>query len=61
MLEKLLGAGSFGGSIGHLAHRQAILPTFSGKLGLSFVVQIMPPAFLQCWALISFTLVIHFQ
>jgi hypothetical protein len=39
MLEKLLGVGSFGGSIGHLVLHQNILPTFSNKLSLPFMVQ----------------------
>ncbi len=47
MLEKLLGAGSFDGSIDHLIHCQAVLPTSNG-LGLLFVVQTFVPAFLKC-------------
>jgi hypothetical protein len=38
MLEKLFGARSFGGSIGHLVHRHAILIVFLGELGLPHVV-----------------------
>ncbi len=45
MLEKLLGAGSFGGSIGHLVLHQAILLTFSNKLSLPFMVQTTALAF----------------
>jgi len=37
-LEKLLGAGSFGGSIDHLARSQTILHVFSNRLNLPFVV-----------------------
>ncbi len=56
MLEKLLGAGSFDGSIDHLVHCQAILPTSLNGFGLLFVVQIFVPAFLRCWTFIT-----HFQ
>ncbi len=37
-LEKLLSAGSFGGSIGHLAHYQSILFASSGELNLLSMV-----------------------
>jgi hypothetical protein len=60
-LEKLLGAGSFGGFIGHLVHCHAILPTFSNGFGLLSIVWIASSTFLGCWALITLTLVIHFQ
>ncbi len=58
---KLLSVGSFGGSIGHLVHRQAILPAFSGRLNLPFVVRTIALAFLRCWALITPTFIIRFQ
>jgi hypothetical protein len=37
-LEKLLGVGSFNGSINHLAHCQAIFLSFLGRFGLLFLV-----------------------
>jgi hypothetical protein len=37
-LEKLFGAGSFGGYISHLLCRQAIFFASSGKLNLLFIV-----------------------
>jgi hypothetical protein len=61
MLEKLLGVRSFGGSIGHLAHCQAIFLAFLGRIGLRYVVQTIAPTFLGCWALIAFALDIYFQ
>jgi hypothetical protein len=61
MLEKLLGAKSFGGSIGHLTCHHAILFIYLGKFGLLFVVQIITPAFLGCWALIALAFVTCFQ
>jgi hypothetical protein len=60
-LGKLFGVGFFGGSIGHLAHCQATLPTSLGRIGLHFVVQTIAPTFLGCWALIVLALVICFQ
>jgi hypothetical protein len=57
MLEMLLGAGSFGGSINHLTCRHATLLGSSSKLGLPFVVWTISPTFLGCWALIIFTLI----
>jgi len=60
-LEKSLGVGSFGGSINHLVHCQSTLPVFLDMFGLSFMVRIVAPVFLGCWALIALTLVIHFQ
>jgi hypothetical protein len=60
MLEKLLGAGSFGGFIGYLAHHQTTFFASLGKFGLLFVVQIITLAFLGCWALISLTFVTYF-
>ncbi len=59
-LEKLFGVGSFGGYISYLACRQAIFLVFLGELGLPFVVQIVAPTFLGCWALITFTFVTCF-
>jgi hypothetical protein len=61
MLEKLLGVGSFNCSIGHLVHRQTILLVFLGGFGLPFVDWTVALAFLGCWALIAFALVIHYQ
>ncbi len=52
-LEKSLGVGSFGGSM----NDRVLLDMF----GLSFMVRIVAPVFLGCWALIALTLVIHFQ
>jgi len=60
-LEKLLGAKSFGGFMGHLVCRQAIFLASSSKLGLPSIVQTIAPAFLGCWALITLTFVTHFQ
>jgi hypothetical protein len=60
MLEKLFGARSFGGSIGHLDHHHAILIVFLGELGLPHVVQTTAFAFLGCWALIALPFVTHF-
>jgi hypothetical protein len=60
MLEKLFGVGSFGGSICHPTHCQAIL-AFLGKLGFPFVIWTIAFAFLGCWALIIFTFIIHFK
>jgi hypothetical protein len=60
MLEKLLGVGSFGGSIGHLIHCQATLPIFSNELSFLFMVHTTAPTFLGCWALIILALVICF-
>jgi hypothetical protein len=40
-LEKLFGAGTFGGFINHMAHYQAILPIFSSRLNLLFIVRII--------------------
>jgi hypothetical protein len=59
-LEKLFGVGSFGVFIGHLTCHQAILLVFLGKLGFLFIIQTIAVAFLECWAMISFALVIHF-
>jgi hypothetical protein len=46
MLKKLLGVGYFGGSIGHLIHRQAILLAFSSGLDLLSIVWTTALAFL---------------
>jgi hypothetical protein len=59
-LEKLLGAGSFGGFIGCLACH-LILLAFSNGLGLFSIVWIATSTFLGCWALIAFAFVICFQ
>ncbi len=61
MLEKLFGAGSFGGSISHLVCHQAILPASLGKFNLPSIVQIVALTFLGCWALNVLALVTHFQ
>jgi hypothetical protein len=61
ILEKLLGARSFDCSIHHLARCQTILLTSLNGLGLLFVVQTFPLAFLKCWTLITPALVIRFQ
>jgi len=60
-LEKLLGVGFFGGSIGHLAYCQAILLVVLGRIDLYFAVQTIASTFLKRWALIIFALVICFQ
>jgi hypothetical protein len=60
-LEKLVGAKSFGGFVGHLVRRQAIFLASSSKLGLLSIVQTIAPAFLGCWALIALAFVTHFQ
>jgi len=60
-LEKLLGAGSFGGSINHLTCHQATLLTSLGRFGLPYVVWTITPTFLWCWALIALALVTRFQ
>ncbi len=59
MLEKLHGVGFFDGSIGHLVHCQAILPTFSNRFNFISIIRIVAFTFLGCWALIAPTLVIH--
>jgi hypothetical protein len=56
-LKKLLGAGSFGDSIDHLACHQAIILASLNRLNLLYVVQIATFAFLGCWALI----ILHFH
>jgi hypothetical protein len=48
MLEKLLGAGSFGGSIGHLVRHQTIFCASLGRFNLPFVVRTTTLAFLGC-------------
>jgi hypothetical protein len=60
MLEKLHGARSFGGSIGHLIRCQDILLASLGKFDLLFIIRIATPAFLGCWALIVLALVTCF-
>jgi hypothetical protein len=42
-LEELLGAKSFGGSIGHLVHHQATLPISLGEFGFFSMVWIVAP------------------
>jgi hypothetical protein len=61
MLEKLLGARSFDGFIGHLVRHQTIFLTSLGDLEISFMVQTFAPTFLRCWTFIIPALVIHFQ
>jgi hypothetical protein len=61
MLEKLLGARSFASSIDHLAHRHTTLLASLGGFNLPFVVWIVAPTFLGCWALIVPTFVTRFQ
>jgi hypothetical protein len=61
MLEKLLDAGSLGGSISRLAHHQTTLPTSLGGLNFPFIVRIATPTFLGYWALITLAFVICFQ
>jgi hypothetical protein len=53
--------GSFGRFIGHIARHQCILPTSLGSFNFLFVVLIVAPAFMGCWALIVLALVICFQ
>ncbi len=61
MLQNLLDAGSFGGSISHLICHQAILLTFLNKFNFPSIVQTIGTAFLGCWALIIHVLVTHFE
>jgi len=61
MLEKLLGSGSFGTTLGNLAHHQVTLFVSSRGLSLPLVVQHVGPTSLRCWTLIVLTLVSHFQ
>jgi len=61
MLEKLLGSGSFGTTLGDLAYHQVSLFVSLGGLSLPLVVQHVGPASLRCWTLIVPTLVSHFQ
>ncbi len=51
MLEKLLLARSFGGSIDRLVYYHAILLISSNKFDLLFVIWSATPTFLGCWAL----------
>jgi hypothetical protein len=60
-LEKLLGGGSFGGFISHLACHQATFFTSLGGFGFLSIVQIATPIFLRCWALITLAFVTRFQ
>jgi hypothetical protein len=59
-LEKLLGVGSFGSIIGHLACCQAIFFAFSDRFTFLSIVQTIAPAFLGCWALIALAFIICF-
>jgi len=61
MLEKLLGAKSFGGSISHLPRREVIILASSNKFGLPFVITTIARTFLGCWAPVAPALVIRFQ
>jgi hypothetical protein len=61
MLKKLLGSGSFGTTVGHLAHCQVIFFASSRGLGLLLVVRHAALTFLGCWALITLALVSCFQ
>jgi len=61
MLEKLLGAGSFGDSIDHLVHHHATFLVFLSGFSLIYVVWIAAPTVSGCWALIVLTFVIYFQ
>jgi uncharacterized membrane protein len=61
MLEKLLGAGSCVSSINHLAHHHTTLLTSLGGFSLPFVVWIIAPTFLGCWALIALASITCFQ
>ncbi len=60
-MDKLLGIGFFNSMVGHLAYCEVILLAFSRGLGLPFVIQLVGPTFLGCWALNTPTFVIHFQ
>jgi uncharacterized membrane protein len=55
IMEKLLGMGSFGITMGHLACRYVILPTSLRGLGLPLMVRLVVPTILGCWTLIAFT------
>jgi hypothetical protein len=61
MWEKLFGVRSFGGSINHLAHCQAILLASLNGFDLASMVQIVAPTILGCCALIVLAFVIHFR
>jgi hypothetical protein len=61
IFKKLLGSASFGTTMGHLAHRQVTLLTFSRGLGLPSMVRRVACAFIGCWAFIIPTLVSCFQ
>jgi hypothetical protein len=60
MLEKILGARSFGGSINHLTHFQTTFHASSSELNFPSIIWTTIPAFLGCWALIALALVTHF-
>jgi hypothetical protein len=48
VLEKLLGRGSFGGSIGHLVRHQTTFRASLGMFNLLFMVWTVAPTFLGC-------------
>jgi len=52
---------SFGGYINHLTCCRAIILVFSSGFDLPFVVWIIAPTFLGCWATIVPTIVTRFQ
>jgi hypothetical protein len=56
-LEKLLGVGSFDGSISHFVRGEATFLISSGRLNLPFMVRTTTFTFLGCWALIALALV----
>lgn len=60
MLEKLLGTGSFGITMDHLAYHQVTLPTSSGGFGLPLMVRLVAFAFVGCLVLIVVALIIRF-
>jgi hypothetical protein len=53
MLEKLLGARSFGDSINHIAYHQTIISIYLGKFSLPSIVWIVALTLFGCWALIN--------
>jgi hypothetical protein len=52
---------SFSGSIDHLIHCHPILLASSSELDFPFMVWIVAPAFLGCWAMIVLAIITHFQ
>jgi hypothetical protein len=59
-LEKLLGAGSFGCSIGHLAHSETTFLASLRGFSFPFIVWNVSLTILGCWALIALAFVICF-